>query len=63
MLPEYRGRGLGKTLVRMLSPRIAALGRTPFYGTGASNLHSQRIAVQGGFYPAWIEISSRRLSE
>ena len=48
VLPEYRGRGLGKT---------------PFYGTGASNLHSQRIAVQSGFYPAWVEISSRRLSE
>lgn len=63
VLPEYRGRGLGKTLVRMLSARIAALGKTPFYGTGASNLHSQRIAVQSGFYPAWIEISSRRLSE
>lgn len=60
VLPEYRGRGLGKMLVRALCAAIEARGKMPFYGTSLSNLHSQNIALESGFYPAWVEVSSRK---
>ena len=63
VLPPYRSRGLGRALVEALSARIAELGKVPFYGTAAANIHSQGIAVNCGFFPAWVEVSSRRIDE
>ncbi len=60
---RYRGHGLGTTLVSLLCDRIEALGKTPFYGTVLANLHSQNIALNTGFYPAWVEISSFKREE
>lgn len=60
---RYRGHGLGTTLVSLLCDRIEALGKTPFYGTVLANLHSQNIALNTGFYPAWVEISSFKKEE
>ena len=62
VLPEYRSRGLGKALVEALCAKIAQQGRLPFYGAAAANLHSQNIAVSCGFFPAWVEVSSRQVS-
>ena len=62
VLPEYRSRGLGKALVEALCAKIAEQGRLPFYGAAAANLHSQNIAVSCGFFPAWVEVSSQRVS-
>lgn len=59
VLPSYRGRGLGKALVAALCARVIQMGKVPFYGTAAANLHSQNIAVGCGFFPAWVEVSSR----
>ena len=60
---RYRGHGLGTTLVSLLCDRIEALGKTPFYGTVLANLYSQNIALNTGFYPAWVEISSFKREE
>lgn len=51
----YRGKGLGAALVSALSREIENRGKLPFYGTAVGNLDSQRIAIQCGFVPAWIE--------
>lgn len=63
VLPSYRGRGLGKALVAALCARVIQMGKVPFYGTAAANLHSQNIAVGCGFFPAWVEVSSRRVED
>ena len=63
VLPPYRSRGLGRALVEALSARIVELGKVPFYGTAAANVHSQGIAANCGFFPAWVEVSSRRVEE
>ena len=63
VLPPYRSRGLGRALVEASSARIVELGKVPFYGTAAANVHSQGIAVNCGFFPAWVEVSSRRVEE
>lgn len=55
VLPAYRSRGLGTALVSALSRRLEEMGRLPFYGTAVANLHSQNIAVNCGFRPAWVE--------
>lgn len=60
VLPAYRGRGLGSRLVENLCARIEELGKLPFYSTSLSNLHSQNIALNCGFRPAWVGISSRK---
>ena len=58
VLPKYRGMGIGTKLVQLLKNEIIRREAIPFYGTSLSNLHSWNIALQCGFYPAWIEIET-----
>lgn len=59
VLPDYRGRGLGTLLVENLCAAIVEKGKLPFYSTSLANLHSQNIALNCGFRPAWVGVSSR----
>lgn len=58
VLPEFRGAGIGTKLVQLLKDEIVRRGAIPFYGTSLSNLHSWNIALNCGFYPAWVEIET-----
>lgn len=54
--PEARGAGVGTMLVALLKNEILSRGVLPFYGTSASHLASQRVALGAGFVPAWAEL-------
>ena len=56
--PEYRGKGIGKTLVSLLRDEVFRRGALPYYGTSLSNLPSWKTALSSGFVPAWIEMES-----
>lgn len=58
VMPDYRGKRIGQTLVLLLKNEILRRGKIPFYGTSLSNLYSQNIAQNTGFFPAWVEIES-----
>lgn len=58
VLPEYRGRGIGTSLTALLKNEILKRGKVPFYGTVESHFHSQNIAINAGFFPAWAELYS-----
>jgi len=58
VLEEHRGKGLGTVLVTLLKNELLRRGQIPYYGTTQSNLYSQNIAVNCGFYPAWVEAYS-----
>lgn len=58
VMTGYRGCGIGSYLISLLKIEIMRQGKIPYYGTSLSNLHSQNIAVNCGFYPAWIEIET-----
>lgn len=58
VLPNYRGRGIGTNLVTLLKNEILKRGKIPFYGTVESHFHSQNIAINAGFFPAWAELYS-----
>ena len=58
VLPGYRGQGIGTKLVQLLKNETFRRGAIPFYGTSLSNLHSWNIAINCGFYPAWVEIAT-----
>lgn len=53
-----RGAGIGTKLVQLLKDEVFRRGAIPFYGTSLSNLHSWNIALNSGFYPAWVEIET-----
>ena len=55
---NYRGKGIGTYLVILLKNKIEKMGKIPFYGTSLSNLPSWGIALNSGFFPTWIEIST-----
>ena len=55
---NFRGKGIGTYLVTLLKNETEKRGKIPFYGTSLSNLASWGIALNSGFYPAWIEIST-----
>lgn len=59
ILPEFRGRGMETKLVKLLKNEVFRRGAIPFYGTSLSNLHSWNIAINCGFYPAWVEIETK----
>lgn len=54
----YQGRGIGTYLVKLLKNEIMNRGKIPFYGTSLSNLRSWNIALNSGFFPAWVEIET-----
>ena len=55
-----RGRGIATGLVALLTDELIARGIVPFYGTAASHILSQRVAVAAGYVPAWAELSADR---
>lgn len=61
VLPEYRGRGIGTYLVKLLKNEIIKKGKIPFYSTIESHINSQNIAVNAGFFPAWAELHSSEM--
>ena len=61
VLPPYRRRGVGYTLVALLRREILRRGAVPYYGTSLSNLASWKLALACGFRPAWIETESKKL--
>lgn len=62
VLPEYRGRGIGRTLVTLLRNETFRRGAIPYYGTSLSNIPSWKTALSSGFLPAWIEVESHPIS-
>ena len=59
VLPEYRGRGLAKTVTSRLAQEVFARGKVPFYCAAWSNLPSVRNALSCGFRPAWVQLTAR----
>ena len=55
---SYRGKGIGSQLVSLMRDEIIARGKIPYYGTSLSNIQSQRIALNCGFCPVWIDTES-----
>ena len=51
---------VGSTLVSILKKDIMDFGKVPYYGTSFSNLCSQRVALNAGFKPAWVELLSEK---
>ena len=63
VLPRYRGRGIGKTLVALLRNEALRRGALPYYGTSLSNIASWRTALASGFLPAWVEAEARKAED
>ncbi len=63
VLPRYRGRGIGKTLVALLRNEALRRGALPYYGTSLSNIASWRVALASGFLPAWVEAEARKAED
>lgn len=63
VLPEYRGKGIGANLVAILKQEILRRGKVPFYGTSVSHVISRNVAINAGFFPAWVELYSHKINE
>lgn len=63
VLPEYCGRGIGTKLTTLLKNELLKRGKIPFYGTVESHIHSQNIAINSGFFPAWAECYSAPIED
>lgn len=63
VLQPYRGKGLATALVNMLTLEILKRGYIPYYSTDCSNVISQHVAVQAGYFPAWSHCYRTRLDD
>ena len=61
VLPGYRGKGIGTNLVVILKQELLRRGKVPFYGTSVSHMGSRNIAINAGFFPAWVELYSKKI--
>lgn len=61
VLPEWRGKRIATMLVSLLKNECFKRGVIPFYGTSLSNLGSWNVALNSGFYPAWVEIATKEM--
>jgi GNAT superfamily N-acetyltransferase len=52
--PAVRKAGLAAALVSQLTREILSRGYIPYYGTGSSNIASQRVAHRTGYSIAWM---------
>lgn len=62
VLPEGKGKGIGKDIVTLLKNKILERNKIPFYGTIESHIASQKVAIKSGFYPAFAELKARKRS-
>lgn len=62
VLPEAKGKGIGKDIVALLKNEILKRDKIPFYGTIESHIASQKVAIKSGFYPAFAELKARKKS-
>ena len=56
VVPEFRQRGIGTTLVNIITNEILNDGIVPFYGTPWSHIASKNVAVSSGYKSAWVEL-------
>ena len=62
VLPEYRKNGIASALTSRLAIKIAERGKVPFYCSAWSNIRSVRNAIRSGFFPAWVEMTVKPIS-
>lgn len=60
VIPKYRSKGVGTSLVTLLKNKIIERGDIPFYGTAVANYHSWNIALNCRFKPVWVEIGAKK---
>ena len=63
VLPEARGLGIGRILVKLIRDEILACDRVPYYGTAVSHILSQNIAIGSGFRAVWTELTTAKIDE
>lgn len=63
VLPEHRGKGIGTNLTAVLKQELLKRGSVPFYKTSISHLSSRNIAINAGFFPAWVELYSKKIGD
>jgi GNAT superfamily N-acetyltransferase len=56
VVPDERGRGVGRAIVGRLTEAILDAGAIPYYSTTTTNIASRNLAQSLGFWPAWTEI-------
>ncbi|WP_274648884.1 GNAT family N-acetyltransferase [Paenibacillus humicola] len=61
VVPAYQGLGIGKALVGTLTKAVLNEGIVPYYSAAVSHLHSRRLALSLGYWPAWIHVYAREL--
>jgi GNAT superfamily N-acetyltransferase len=55
---DYRRRGIGTYLVKLLKNEIEKRNKIPFYCISPSNIYSWNVAINCGFSPAWTETNT-----
>lgn len=55
-----KGKGVGTYVVSVLKNKVLEKGKVPFYGTVESHIKSQKVAIQAGFIPVFLEMFSEK---
>jgi RimJ/RimL family protein N-acetyltransferase len=58
--PSYRHQGIGTKLVSLLTKRLLDKGIVCFYKTSISHTNSSRVAINSGYFLAWVELTTKK---
>ena len=60
VLEDYGEQGIESSLIGLLKNNLLEMNIIPYYGTALSHIPSQRIAVNSGFSPVYLEIKAEK---
>lgn len=61
VVPEKQKHYVATDIVKIISNEVLKRDKIPYYGTAWSNIASERVAINSGNKPVWVEMKAKKI--